>query len=240
MQKNETSKEPRALKLIGKIAVILFWIALVLLCLLCRDRITVEGLVELVPKNSVISVIVMLSLFAIKGVTVFLYGGILYAASGILFSLPVAILVNTAGTVLMTTIPFFIGKKAGTRMIDKLLKKNPKLGLLRDVQNKNEWVVSIFLRTVGILPADLVAMYLGASGMRFRPYLVGSLIGLFPSILCFSIMGMSIDDVGSPQFMISAVVEIGLMLLSLGLYFFWRRKNQKRRLREEIRHEGKR
>ena len=87
---------------------------------------------------------------------------------------------------------------------------------------------------VGLLPADLVAMYLGASGMRYKPYFLGTVIGLVPAIVCFSIMGMSIDDVGSPQFIISAVVEVGLMILSVLLYVIWRRRNKKKQLREEV------
>lgn len=86
---------------------------------------------------------------------------------------------------------------------------------------------------VGLLPADLVAMYLGASGMRYKPYFFGTVIGLMPAIVCFSIMGMNIDNVGSPEFIISAVVEVGLMLLSVLLYLIWRKRNKKKKQREE-------
>ncbi len=48
----------------------------------------------------------MIGLFTLKGCTVLLNGNILYAASGLLFSLPVTIAANSIGTVLMTTIPF--------------------------------------------------------------------------------------------------------------------------------------
>ena len=233
MSENNAKKENRAVKILGRIFMLLFWGGLILFCFINRERISVEGIVNLVPKDSILSVAVMLILFAVKGVAVFIYGSILYAASGILFSLPVAIVVNTVGTIIMTTIPFYIGKKAGSKMIDSILKKNRKLELLRDTQNKNEFLVSFFLRMVGLLPADLVAMYLGASGMRYKPYFFGTVIGLMPAIVCFSIMGMSIDNVGSPQFIISAAVEIGLMLLSVLLYVIWRGVNKKKQKGEE-------
>ena len=217
------------LNIFGKVIGIGLWAALIVVCIVNRDKITAEGIVGLVPKDSVLSIIVMLLLFAVKGVAVFIYGSILYAASGILFSLPVAIIVNTIGTVIMTTIPFYIGKKAGSRLLGELVKKNSKLELLRDTQNKNEFFVSFFLRMVGLLPADLVAMYLGASGMRYKPYFFGTVIGLLPAIVCFSVMGMSIDDIGSPQFLISLIVEVGLMLLSLLIYFIWKLKSKRKR-----------
>lgn len=233
MSEKDIQTEHKGLKILSKVLMLLFWGGLILFCFINRERISVEGIVNLVPKNSVLSVVVMLLLFAVKGIAVFIYGSILYAASGILFSLPVAIIVNTVGTVIMTTIPFYIGKKAGSKMIDSLLKKNKKLELLRDTQNKNEFFVSFFLRMVGLLPADLVAMYLGASGMRYKPYFLGTVIGLMPAIVCFSIMGMNIDNVGSPEFIISAVIEVGLMLLSVLLYVIWRRVNKKKQKSEE-------
>ena len=217
------------LNIFGKVIGIGLWVALIIVCIVNREKISVEGIVGLVPKDSVLSVIVMLLFFAVKGVAVFIYGSILYAASGILFSLPVVIIVNTIGTVIMTTIPFYIGKKAGSRLLGELVKKNSKLELLRDTQNKNEFFVSFFLRMVGLLPADLVAMYLGASGMRYKPYFFGTVIGLLPAIVCFSVMGMSIDDIGSPQFLIPLIVEVGLMLLSLLIYFIWKLKSKRKR-----------
>lgn len=226
---NEKSTQHKALKIVERILMIAFWGGLILFCFINREKISVDGIVSVVPKDSIGAVVVMLLLFAIKGVAVFIYGSILYAASGILFSLPVAIIVNTIGTVIMTTIPFYIGKKAGKHLIGDLVKKNKKLALLHDLQSKNDFFVSFWLRMIGFLPADLVATYLGASGIHYKSYISGTVLGLMPSIVCLSVMGMSIDDVGSPQFIISASIKVGLMLLSLLFYFIWKRRNKKKR-----------
>lgn len=169
----------------------------------------------------------MLLLFSIKSVSIVIYGGLLYAASGIMFSLPVAILVNTTGTVLMVSIPFFIGKRAGKDTMNKLVEKNPKLEVLREVPSKNELFISVFVRLIGMLPGDLVSMYLGASGVHYSKYITGSMIGLFPAIISFSVMGMSADDISSPAFIISTAFEIGLMILSIAIYFIWRKKQKR-------------
>ena len=225
----------KALKKSGKIIAVVFWAALIILCIIYRDTISAEKIAQTIPKNSYISIIVMLMLFALKGITVVIYGSILYAASGILFSLPLAITVNAIGTVIMTVIPFSIGKKSGEGMMSRLVKNNRKLEMLQDIQNRNEFTVSFFIRMVGLLPADLVAMYLGASGMRYRPYLLGTILGLLPAIVCFSVMGMSIKDTSCVEFIISACVEIGLMLLSVLLYFIWhRRKNRRKRENDNV------
>ncbi len=204
-----------------------FWGGVILLCWINRDSITVENIVNYVPENTAAAICIMLVLFALKGITVIVYGSILYAASGVLFSLPVAICVNLAGTVLMTSIPFFIGKRAGTNLLDQLVRKNKRLELLRDVPKENEFFFSFAVRMIGLLPGDLVGMYAGACGLTYSHYICGTVMGLFPSILTFSVMGMSAHDISSPAFLISAGSTILLMALSLGAFLLWRKKKHK-------------
>ncbi len=208
-----------------------FWGTLILLCWIYRDRITVEGIVNFVPANTTVTICIMLVLFALKGVTVVVYGGILYAASGILFSLPVAICVNLAGTILMTSEPFFIGEKAGVDLLDQLVWKNKRLDLLRNAPKQNEFLFSFVVRMIGLLPGDLVGMYSGACGFTYFYYICGTVGGMFPSIITFSVMVMSVHDVSSPVFLFSVGCEVILMLLSLSVYLLWRNEKHKEKKR---------
>ncbi len=213
---------------IKRIPLAVVWIGIIVLCLIYRDQITVDRIIYYTPDNLSLATAVMLLLFALKGVTVVIYGGILYAASGILFPLPHAIAVNIVGTVLMTTIPFLMGKKAGADVLLQLRQKNQKLELLQDLQSENAFFVAFFVRMIGMLPGDLVGMYLGASNMRYSRYISGTMLGLLPAVIAFSVMGMNIDDPGSPEFIISACGEAVLMLLSLALYILWHRKKKQK------------
>jgi len=60
-------------------------LCLVSLVLRFRNEITLERIVHFTPKSRWAAALVMLCLFAIKSFSVFIYGGILYTASGILF-----------------------------------------------------------------------------------------------------------------------------------------------------------
>ncbi len=213
---------------IQKIIFMAFWPGLVALCFVYREEITVEHIVGYTPSNPVLAALVMLGLFALKSVSVFIYGGILYAACGIIFPLLQAILVNTLGTFVMTVIPYVIGRKAGCGAIGKLTERNSKLELLRDASNRNGFFISLFVRIVGLLPSDLVGMYLGACGISFSKYVCGTMIGLYPAVIAFSVMGMSAENPTSPAFIISAAFEIGLCLISLLLYILWSRRKKKK------------
>lgn len=212
---------------IRKILVCAIWLGLILYCLFNYRNLTLDAIVNYSPENAFVAVIVMLFLFAIKSIVFFIYGGLLYAACGVIFPLPLAIAVNTLGTIIMCSVPYFIGKMAGSRMVTSLFDKHPKLQIIKEIQEKNEFLVSFMARIVGVLPADVVSMYLGASLVGYDKYFFGSVLGLFPSIVSFAIMGMSVDNVTSPSFIFSALFELILMAVSIIFVFLWRRRRKK-------------
>ncbi|MBQ8642819.1 MAG: TVP38/TMEM64 family protein [Clostridia bacterium] len=211
---------------IRRILLILFWLTLVVICWHHRSDLTVEGILNFTPENPFLAVLIMLGLFLLKSVTFVIYGNILYAASGILFPLPAAVFLNVAGSAIMATIPFLMGRRAGRGLLETLTEKYPKLTILREVPQKNEILSSVIIRLLGILPGDLVSMYFGTSGVRYSRYLAGTLIGLFPSIVIFSVMGMSVSDITSPTFWISVAAEIVLVLISFVILLVLRKKSR--------------
>lgn len=228
-QENYTTGHPPVpWEQLRRAAVLCLWVLLILLCLRYREYITIDRIVSYTPEEPLLAALVLLGLFALKSVTLFIYSGILYAASGVLFELPFAVLVNLAGSFLMVSIPYFIGRRAGRRALAAMVEKNGKLRLLRDAMNTNAFFLSFFLRILGLLPSDLVGMYLGASGLSYPHYVLGSLLGLLPTTITFALMGMSADDIGSPAFLISAGIELAMMLVSALVYYLWQGRLKKK------------
>jgi len=213
----------------GKAFALFIWLGLIILCFAFRESFGVESLVSFIPSNPAVAAAVMLLLFCLKGISIFIYCGILYAVSGVLFPLPAALVINVLGSALMISLPFWIGRKAGADALERLIARNPKLHLLKEIPNRNGVAVTFFVRIVGILPSDPVSMYFGASGIRYTSFLVGSVSGLLPMIVSFTVMGMSVQDMTSPAFIISVCVELGLMILSVALYCTWRRYCRKKK-----------
>lgn len=210
-----------------KSAMLIIWVVIVTIVFIKRDSITLETIVNYSPENTLVAILVMLSLFFLKSISFFIYGGLLYAASGVIFPFPLALTVNAVGTVIMCSVPFCIGKKAGSTLVNRLFEKHPKLQIIKHFQENNEFLVSFFTRIVGILPADIVSMYMGASLTQYRNYLPGTFLGLLPSMISFCIMGMKADDVSSPAFILSALFELLLMIASVIYVFLWRKKHKK-------------
>ena len=86
----EPSAEKSRADIILKIAAVLIWLGAALCLLMHRDELTVEKIVNFTPKNPALAILIILFLYALKGISMPIYGGILYAASGIIFPLPTA------------------------------------------------------------------------------------------------------------------------------------------------------
>lgn len=212
----------------AKIVSICLWLVLILFCLVYRNRITTEAIVAFIPQNLWIAELAMLALFALKSMTVVVYAGLLYAANGILFSPVIAILMSLLGSIVMFTIPYLTGRFGASKDVEKIAVKYPKIQILQGYPHVNKFVMSLVARIIGILPLDIVSLYMGTVKANYLQYILGSLAGMSVSIVTFTAMGLGLAERGTPIFYIALGVEVavnGLALLSLLLY----RRSQKKK-----------
>ena len=212
-------------RLVMEILLLCIWVSVIILCIHNRSRFYMEEIVNLTPANSFLAALVMLALFALKGVAGFIYGSLLYAASGMLFPLSIAVAINLLGTVIMTTIPYMIGERAGAEPVKQIVEKHPRAAMLQSFQRRNDFFFCLIVRMIGFLPSNVLGLYMGAVGIRYVPYILGTLLGMLPSMITFPLMGTNICNIRSPEFLIAAGIQIGLTLLSLAFYASYRKKH---------------
>ena len=174
---SKTAADRQHLRL-AKVLVGLVWLAIIALCLVHKDSFTLEGILTYTPDKPLLAALVLVALFAVKSLSIFLYSGCMYVASGILFPLPIAIAVNIAGTAVMVSIPYWLGKKLGSRAAQYVVDHYSKASMLHQMRSGNDFFFVLITRLLGILPADVVSAYMGAVGIRYRDYLPGCLLGL--------------------------------------------------------------
>ena len=210
MKQRLHTSDTRALPQWVQILVAVIWLAVIVIGFLYRDRFTVESISSLDLGNAVLTVLVMLGLFALKSLSVIMYCGILYAASGVLFPLPMAVTVNITGTVIMASIPYLFGRKLGAPAVEKLRESYPKLIYIQDLHRNNDYFYTLLLRSLNVLPLDIVSMYLGAAGTKYVFFLLGSITGKLASCILFPVLGMNITAPGSPPFIIAVVIHAAI------------------------------
>lgn len=208
-----------------RLAVLGIWIGIVILCIWNREKFSVDGVLHYTPENRLLAAFFMMLLFALKSMSVFLYSGILYIADGILFPLPAAIALNLLGTVIMVSLPYWIGRRTGQESVERIAARYPKAERLRHIQSDHEFFVSFGARIINVLPSDILSLYMGANKIHYGRYLLGSVLGMLSPVITFPIMGDSITRPLSPQFLVSLGVQAMITVFSIGGYYlYWKKK----------------
>ena len=175
---------------------------------------THQGLAEWLPQNQFLAAQVIIALYTVKSLTVFFPLLTLYLLSGIIFPLPLALLVNLLGLVACDTLPYLIGRSLGSAFIDHIRAKYPKLALLEMLRQKSAFSFAALTRAAGVLPGDVVSVYFGCVRLRYPAYLAGSIAGLAPSMAAATILGTQISHPGTPEFWIAAGAGAAVAVLS--------------------------
>lgn len=95
------------------VALISFLSIIILLIFNRSGNMSIDSIVESASGNPIKSIISLLSLFAVKSLTIIVPIGSLYLASGIIFEPLKAVLINYLGLSITLTIPFILGRWSG-------------------------------------------------------------------------------------------------------------------------------
>ena len=201
------------------------WGTLIYVFIKSNGNLTAEQLVSYCPESPLIAVLAMLGLFLLKSVDFIMYSGILFAANGIMFPLLPALCLNLVGMCIMLTIPYFAGAKLGTKWLERLREKHPKLKEADSQLHHGETVAALFMRLIGI-PLHVASIYMGAAGFDYGKFLLGSMIGLLPEMVSMTVIGMSATDVSSPVFVIALLIKVFLMLIPVVIHLRKRKSDQ--------------
>lgn len=142
-------------------------------------------------------VVTPISLVAI--VTGIIYGpifGTIYAMVGAFFS---------------ATVGFYIARFLGQDFVDKLLKgKNTKIE--GDIEKKG-FTIMLFLRLAFVFPYDPLSYAAGLSKMRYRDFIMGTVIGVLPEMCAYNYLGTNADNLLSKK-TLGAILIIAALALS--------------------------
>lgn len=200
------------------------WLVVIMVCLFCMKDITIEKIVEFTPENKLGTAVIMMLLFALKSLSVVVYSGILFAALGVMFELPTALLLSVCGSAIIATLPFFIGRKLGSGQIERLGRKYPKLSIIKAMRTSNDFLFVLLTRLLGVIPFDIASLYMGAAGLKYKNYILGSVLGMLQLSVPMTVMGYAAEDPTSATFTVSVAVQLFISVASMiGMYFFMKK-----------------
>lgn len=180
--------------------------------------ITVDDMISYTPENRIIASIFILLMFFIKSLTIIFPVAIIYIVAGMMFPTFLAILINIIGIGIGFSYSYWVGKTSASNSKDKLMIKYPKLTQLDSLMKNNEWFITFIVRMVGIIPIDVVSIFMGSAEISFTKYLSASVLGTLPILLATTFIGSTIADPTSSEFILSLLLRVVISVFSSFIY----------------------
>ncbi len=121
--------------------------------------------------------------------------------TGVMFEPVHAILINTLGTSIVLLITYFWGKFTNGGVAVKKLEKYDNIRDMMSHHGKTKLGVLVALRIIPSVPMNFVSKTYGGMKFPIDGFMVASLLGFFPKIWVYSVMGGNIAQPFTWQFM---------------------------------------
>ncbi len=155
----------------------------------------------------------LLGAYLLKACTVVLVPQpLVYLLTGLLFSPVIAFLLTIGFLSMEFSMDYFVGKKFGHRLMEKLTRRlrgrNRFLDKLLDDHTLDNFASIAALRLMPGISTDSVSLIAGAKAIRFGRFFAASMVGCLPQAIAVTLMGSAADDPLSPGFLIPCAVLI--------------------------------
>ncbi len=147
--------------------------------------------------------------------TVLLFPGAPFTiTAGILFGPFVGVATALAGASLGAVGAFGLGRFVGRGAVEELAGR--RISGLDGFLQRRGFVAVLLLRLVPLIPFNILNLVAGVTALRLRPYTLATVVGIFPGVVVYAVLGGSIDDPTSPTFL-GAVAAFVVMAVVAGL-----------------------
>lgn len=137
---------------------------------------------------------------------------VLAASAGVLFGIPLGSATALAGATVGAALSFALARWLGRPAVARLAGSGRLARLDARLARRGFWEVTA-VRLMPLFPFTLVSYGAGVTGMRFAPYLAGTVVGTLPVTLAFTGLGGALTDPASP---VGWIAVAALVVLSVG------------------------
>jgi uncharacterized membrane protein YdjX (TVP38/TMEM64 family) len=127
--------------------------------------------------------------------------------AGVLFGSVLGVLLAVTGTLLAAALAFGLVRLLGARAVERVADRAAVVWVRRRLDRSGLLAVAS-LRLIPALPFSVVNYAAGLSGVRFAPYLLGTLLGILPGTVAVVVLGDAVTG-GSPHPALVAVSVVG-------------------------------
>lgn len=163
-------------------------------------------------------VAIFIALFIVATI-ILVPGSILTIAAGFLFGLVGGILVVSIASLLAALATLAVGRYIAHDFVYKRLAGNGRMGLLLRVIEERGFRAVLLARLVPFLPYNLLNYALSLTRVKWRPYILGTLIGMVPGSLVLVYIGAAAGDLTRAMTSLDGLQETPWILYALSALF---------------------
>ncbi|AKA70991.1 TVP38/TMEM64 family protein [Clostridium scatologenes] len=160
--------------------------------------------------------IAFILLYSLKPVALIVPVSLLSIVAGNVFGPYKALLLSMIGCFTSGTLAFFLARFLGRSFVDKLLKG--KAMKLDSSIEKHGTEIMCIMRLSFIFPYDPLSYAAGLTKMKYRSFILGTMIGVFPEMVSYSFIGKSLEHPFSIKFFIPIIFIVVVAVIALGIY----------------------
>lgn len=194
----------------------LFIVAFLIFIFINRNRlkqfISLGNFINYVRGYGKYALFCFIGVFALKPLVLIIPSAMLSISSGIVFGPVKGFMVNMIGFFLSGTLAFYLSRFLGKDFIDKILKGRALK--FNNNMEKDGFKILFLLRLPPVLPYDPLSYTCGLTKIKYKPFIVASLLGVIPETMCYSYMGENILNPLSAKFIVPLSIVLSATLLS--------------------------
>jgi uncharacterized membrane protein YdjX (TVP38/TMEM64 family) len=162
--------------------------------------------------------VVVITLIAFEVVIAPIPGYVIAIASGYAFGALWGTLYSYIGNIIGTTIAFFISRKFGRPLVEKIIKKNQLATYDSFFKEKGKpmlWLAYLF----PVFPADIISFVTGLSDIRWKDFMIIISIAYLPNMLFLNYFGATLYNSGFRGNAIFFMLFIGIVVIFSYFYY---------------------
>lgn len=146
---------------------------------------------------------------------------LLIGASVLIFGPGIGFAYSLLGSLLSAMLTYGLGHALGRDMVRRFA--GSRVNRLSRILGRHGLLAVVTIRVIPVAPFTVINLVAGASHIRFRDYVLGTVLGMMPGMLAFSLFIDQLQAaIKSPSILSLALLALLVFLISLGFFLLMR------------------
>lgn len=198
-------KESNYLKILIA-AILVAGVAFLLLKAQAMGILSLEGARNYIQSYGSFAVVIFIIIFNMRTLLVFFPYSIMVILGGSLLGGWYGFLISMLCVFSSSTLAFYISRMAGKNTVERILK-----GKMKNLDVKIEehgFKIILFMRISYIFPFDALSYAAGLTRVKYREFILGTVIGMIPETFSLNMLGHNINNPFSWNFVASILLVV--------------------------------